>query len=378
MVALPLPAVTDPGAAVTLDVDAETVAGVTVTVPVCVTGVPLIVAETVFVSATDELSVPVATPLAFVTLAGCTRVLPLPVAASTTVAPLIGFPLASLAVTVIVDEPLLAWMDDGDTPSVDWSADTLPAVTVTAAVWVSAIPFAVAETAFASTTVELSEPVAMPLAFVTLAGWTSVLPVPVAASTTLTLLSGCPLPFFTVTVIVEVALPTEIEPGAAATVDNEGDTGFALTVTVTVLANAASFAVAETTFGPVTVEVRLPVAMPLSSVRAAGCVTMVPLPVAESTTAAPTSAWPPASFTVAVRVDFPLPAVNDVGFAASVDFAPFGVVTTTLAVTLRGVPLAMAETVFVSATVELRVPVVTPLVFVKAVGCVSVLPLPVD
>ena len=105
---------------------------------------------------------------------------------------------------------------------------------------------------------------------------------------------------------------------------------------------------------------------------------MVPLPVAESTTAAPTSAWPPASFTVAVRVDFPLPAVNDVGFAASVDFAPFGVVTTTLAVTLRGVPLAMAETVFVSATVELRVPVVTPLVFVKAVGCVSVLPLPVD
>ena len=170
MVALPLPAVTDPGTAVTVDVDAETIAGVTVTVPVCVTDVPLIVAETVFVSATDELSVPVATPLAFVTLAGCARVLPLPVAASTTVAPLIGFPLASLAVTVIVDEPLLAWMDDGDTPSVDWSADTLPAVTVTAAVWVSAIPFAVAETAFASTTVELSEPVAMPLAFVTLAG----------------------------------------------------------------------------------------------------------------------------------------------------------------------------------------------------------------
>lgn len=43
---------------------------VTVTVAVCVTGTPLIVAETVFASAVVELSVPVAMPLAFVVPTG--------------------------------------------------------------------------------------------------------------------------------------------------------------------------------------------------------------------------------------------------------------------------------------------------------------------
>jgi hypothetical protein len=47
----------------------------------------LIVAETVFVSATVEASVPVATPLALVVPTGCVRVLLDPVAARTTVAP---------------------------------------------------------------------------------------------------------------------------------------------------------------------------------------------------------------------------------------------------------------------------------------------------
>ncbi len=48
----------------------------------------LIVAETVFVSAVVELSVPVATPLAFVVPTGCVSVFPaVGVAASVTVAP---------------------------------------------------------------------------------------------------------------------------------------------------------------------------------------------------------------------------------------------------------------------------------------------------
>src|SRR5260370_22003866 len=76
-------------------------AGLTVTVAVWVTATALIVADTVLLSATVELKVPVATPLAFVVPTGWVSVLPVPVAASTTVAPGIGLPSASLAVTVI-------------------------------------------------------------------------------------------------------------------------------------------------------------------------------------------------------------------------------------------------------------------------------------
>src|SRR5207247_11282635 len=76
--------------------------------------VPLAVAETVFVPAPVELSVPVATPLELVVPLGWVRVLPLPVAASTTVAPLIGFPLPSFTVTVIVALPLPAVSVVGD------------------------------------------------------------------------------------------------------------------------------------------------------------------------------------------------------------------------------------------------------------------------
>jgi hypothetical protein len=108
MVVFPLPAVNEAGVAPTVDNVGEMVAGVTVMLAVWVMAVPLIVAETVFVSATDELRLPVATPLALVTPAGWTSVFPVPVAASTTVAPLIGLPPASLAVTVIVDVPFPA------------------------------------------------------------------------------------------------------------------------------------------------------------------------------------------------------------------------------------------------------------------------------
>src|SRR5438093_13665644 len=70
---------------------------------VCVTATPSTVADMVFDSATVELSVPVATPLAFVVALGCVSVLPVPVAERTTVAPAIGLPSASLAVTVIAE-----------------------------------------------------------------------------------------------------------------------------------------------------------------------------------------------------------------------------------------------------------------------------------
>src|SRR5213593_4669996 len=130
------------------------------------------VAETVFDSATVELRVPVATPLPFVVPLGWVSVLPVPVAARTTVAPAIGFPDASRAVTVIVDWllPLEAVIGDVAT-TLDCPADTLLAVTTTVAVWVIATALIVAETVFNSATVELSVPVATPLAFVVALGW---------------------------------------------------------------------------------------------------------------------------------------------------------------------------------------------------------------
>src|SRR5881628_2647036 len=115
---------------------------VTETVAVWLIATPSMVAEMLFVSAVVELKVPVA--------------------ASTTVTPAIGFPNPSLAVAVMVDavEPLLATIDVGAAVTVDALADTPAAVTETLAVCVSATPLTVAETVLGSALVELSEPVA--------------------------------------------------------------------------------------------------------------------------------------------------------------------------------------------------------------------------
>src|SRR5438552_2533471 len=145
--------------------------------------VPFAVAEMVFDSATVELSVPVVRPLLLVG-AGCGMVLLLPVAERTTVAALLAWPLVSFIVIVMI-----------------------------------AVPFAVAETVFASATVEPSVPVATPLTLVVPLGWVSVLPLPVAESATVAPLTGLPLSSFTVTVIVDVPLPAVSEVGDALSVD---------------------------------------------------------------------------------------------------------------------------------------------------------------
>jgi hypothetical protein len=170
--------------ALTNDRAAETAPVVTTTLPVCVTAIPSIVAEIVLVSATVEVNVPVAAPLAFVAPLGCVSVLPVPLAARITVAPWTGFPFASRAVTVMVDAlaPLEAVIGDVAV-TVDCAAETVPTVTTTVAVWVTASALIVADTVFDSATVELNVPVAMPLAFVG-PGCVSVFPVPVAASVT--------------------------------------------------------------------------------------------------------------------------------------------------------------------------------------------------
>src|SRR5437762_936513 len=201
--------------ALTVDWLADTVPAFTTTVAVWVTPIPSIVAEIVFDSASVDASVPVVTPLALVVAAGCVRVLPPPVAASTTVAPCTGLPLASRAVTVIVEVPLPAVIGDVAL-TVDWLADTAPAFTTTVAVCVIATALIVAEIVFDSASVDASVPVATPLAFVVVTGCVSVLPDPVAASTTVAPGIGLPLASRAVTVMVDFPVPAVIGESAVA------------------------------------------------------------------------------------------------------------------------------------------------------------------
>src|SRR5437867_986234 len=202
MVEAPLPAVIGE-VAVTADCAADTVPAFTTTVAVCVMATEMIVADTVLVSAVVELSVPVATPLAFVGPMGCVNVLPVVgLAARTTVAPWIGLPLASFAVTVIVEVPLPAVIGDVAL-TVDCAVETVPGFTTTVAVCVTATPSIVADTVFDSATVELRVPVATPLAFVVALGCVTVLPRPVALRTTVAPAMGLPNASRAVTVTVD-------------------------------------------------------------------------------------------------------------------------------------------------------------------------------
>src|SRR5712692_8071878 len=268
--------------AATVDWVPETAPAFTTTVAVCVIATALIVADTVFDSAAVELNVPVATPLAFVVPTGCVRVLPVPVAARATVAPGIGLPFASRAVTVIVDPVPLAVIGDV-AATVDCAAETVPTFTTTVAVCVIATALMVAETVFDPAAVELKLPVAIPLALVVPTGWVSVLPVPVAARTTVAPGIGLPFASRAVTVIVDPVPPAVIGE-VAATVDWVPETAPAFTTTVAVWVIASALIVAETVFDSAVVELKLPVATPLALVVTTGWVRVFPVPVAARTT----------------------------------------------------------------------------------------------
>jgi hypothetical protein len=204
----------------------------TTTVDVCVTATPSIVADTVFDSATVELRVPVATPLAFVVALGCVTVFPKPVALRMTVAPGTGLSKASRAVTVRVEVPLPAVIGDV-AATLECVPETVLAVTTTVAVWVTATALIVADTVFDSATSELRVPVATPSAPVGPPGCVTVFPVPVAATTTVAPRIGLPNPSLAVTVMVEVPVPAAIGV-VVVTVDAAADTvpGFTTTVVV--------------------------------------------------------------------------------------------------------------------------------------------------
>src|SRR2546422_301129 len=377
MVDVPLPAVIG-DVAVTVACAADTVPAFTTTVAVWVIATVLIVADSVFDSATVELNVPVATPLAFVVALGCVSALPVPVAVSTTVAPGIGLPNPSFAVTVMVDVPLPAAMGDVAV-TVDCSTDTVPAFTTTVAVWVIATALIVAETVFDPATVELTVPVATPLAVVVALDWVSVLPVPVAAMTTVAPAIGFPRASRAVTVIVDALAPLEASIGdVAARLDCEPETVLALTTTVAVWVIATVLIVAETVFDSATTELRVAVATPSALVGPPGCVSVFPVPVAATATVAPGTGFPNPSFAVTVIVDVPVPAaIGEVAVTVDWPAETAPAFTTTVAVWVIATALIVADTVFDSATVELSVPVATPFAFVVPLGWARVLPVPV-
>src|SRR5437763_1148156 len=143
----------------------------TVTSAVSVTVTVLFtLAVTVFVPASVELKAPVIWPLVLVVPAGCVSVIPVAgFAASVTVAPLTGLPLASFTVTVIVLalDPELAVIVPGEAATSDSVALAPAGFTVTGAVWATlTLPFTMALTVFVPAAVELNEPVICPPAFV--------------------------------------------------------------------------------------------------------------------------------------------------------------------------------------------------------------------
>src|SRR5438105_5898722 len=103
-------------------------------------------ALTVLVPAAVDVNDPVICPLALVVPTGCVRVLPVAgLTASVTVAPWMGFPLASRTVTVMVLEPTPAVIVAGAAATVDCVALGPPAVAV--AVNVTGLPLSPAAVA---------------------------------------------------------------------------------------------------------------------------------------------------------------------------------------------------------------------------------------
>src|SRR2546428_148127 len=156
----------------------------------------------------------------------------------------------------MVEVPLPAVIGDVAV-TVDTPADTVPALTTTVAVCVTATVLIVADTVFDPATAELSVPVVTPSASVGPLGCVSVLPKPVAVTMTVAPGIGLPNPSLAVTVIVEVPVPAAIGD-VALTVDCAADTPPAFTTTVAVWVIAIASIVADTVFEPAAVELRVP------------------------------------------------------------------------------------------------------------------------
>ena len=165
-----------------------------------------------------------AVPLASVEL-GCVRLAPFAgVAVSATAASPIGLSKASVTVTVMVEVWSPTTIDVGEALTVECDAETRPGVTITAACWLIAAPFAVAETVLVSATVEVSVAVKTPVSSVVPVGSVRVFPLPEATRSTVAPLTGLSSTSLAVTVIVEPVPPAAIDVGAALTVECDAST----------------------------------------------------------------------------------------------------------------------------------------------------------
>jgi hypothetical protein len=215
-----------------------------VTAAVCVSVRVSVVSVAVIVLAPAVLDriAPVAWPAALVAAAGWVMVSTAPRdEASVTVFPPIGFPLASSNVTVIVDAATPSAVTvAGLALTVETVADTGPAVNVTDAVCVSVIVsvVSVAVIVLVPAIVERIVPVACPPASVAAAGCVIVSAAPRDdASVTVFPLTGLPLPSRSMTVMVEVVIPSATTVvGLAVTVEVVADTAPAVNVTAAVWA----------------------------------------------------------------------------------------------------------------------------------------------
>jgi len=190
-----------PSAVTPVDGEAEIVEFATTGVPATKTTVPVApvspagpVMLRVFDSATVVLIVPVATPEAFVTEAGCTSVFPVPVDPKVAVAPLTGLLFESRRVIVTVDVvvPSAVTPLEGEAEIVEFATTGVPAPKVTVPVTPVNPAGALMLKVLVSAIVDLIVPVACPEAFVFPEGWVSVFPVPVAAKLVATPLTGFP------------------------------------------------------------------------------------------------------------------------------------------------------------------------------------------
>lgn len=146
----------------------------------------------VFVCATVDAIVPVATPEALVTAAGWVRVFPVPVDAKEVETPLAGFPFASIRVIVTVDvaTPSAVIPVLGEAEMVEFPAAGAPAIKVTVPL---TPPKPVGEEmliVFVAATVDAMVPVVCPELLVAAPGWPRVFPLPVAERARLTPLTG--------------------------------------------------------------------------------------------------------------------------------------------------------------------------------------------
>src|SRR5947199_3473228 len=196
--------------------------------------VPFTVAVSVFVPAAVEVNDPVICPLALVVPTGCVSVLPVAgLTASVTVAPWIGFPLASRTVTVMVLEPAPAVIVAGAAATVDCVVLGPPAVAVAVNVtglplspaavarsmstlavvpsvqeFAAAIPFATVATGVAGSTVPLSPLVANVTATPAtgLANWSRTI-TEGGVATAVPTVAACPLPAFPAICVAGPAAP---------------------------------------------------------------------------------------------------------------------------------------------------------------------------